>query len=71
METEMKEMKKILGKMLFRNMIILMTLFSFFKKFYINNNDRTAHFFGHSKLNPLDIVDFMKENRRMKIWKLK
>ena len=29
-------------------------------KFYINNNDRTAHFFGHSKLTPLDIVDFYK-----------
>ena len=28
------------------------------KKFFINNNDRTAHFFGNSKLNPLDIVDF-------------
>ena len=28
------------------------------KIFYINNNDRTAHFVGHSKLTPLDIVDF-------------
>ena len=28
------------------------------KRFYINNNDRTAHFVGHSKLTPLDIVDF-------------
>ena len=28
------------------------------KKFYINNNDRTAHFVGHSKLTPLDIVYF-------------
>ena len=28
------------------------------KKLYINNNDITAHFVGHSKLNPLDIVDF-------------
>ena len=28
------------------------------KKFFINNNDRTAHFVGNSKLNPLDIVDF-------------
>ena len=27
-------------------------------KFYINNNDRTAHFVGHSKLAPLDYVDF-------------
>ena len=28
------------------------------KKFYINNNDRTAHFVGRSKLTPLDCVDF-------------
>ena len=28
------------------------------KKFYINNNYRTAHFVGHSKVTPLDIVDF-------------
>ena len=28
------------------------------KKFYMNNNDITAHVVGHSKLNPLDIVDF-------------
>ena len=28
------------------------------KKIYINNNDGTAHFFGHSKLTPLDIFDF-------------
>ena len=41
------------------------------KKFYINNNDRTARFVGHSKLTPLDCVDFMKENRLMKIWKLR
>ena len=27
------------------------------KKFYINNNDRTDNFVGHSKLTPLDIVD--------------
>ena len=27
-------------------------------KFYIKNNDRTAHFVGHSKLTPLDCVDF-------------
>ena len=26
-------------------------------KFFINNNDRTAHFVGHSKLTPLDCVD--------------
>ena len=28
------------------------------KKVYINNNDKTAHFVGHSKLTPLDIIDF-------------
>ena len=28
------------------------------KKFYINNNDRTAHFVGHFKMTPLDIIDF-------------
>ena len=28
------------------------------KKFYINNNDRTDHFVGHSQLTPLDIIDF-------------
>ena len=28
------------------------------KKFYINNNHRTAHFVGHSKLTPLDCADF-------------
>ena len=39
--------------------------------FYINNNDRAAHFVGRYKFTPLDIVDFLKENRRMKIWKLK
>ena len=33
------------------------------KKFYINNNDITAHFFGHSKLNPLDIVEFYKRKQ--------
>ena len=33
------------------------------KKFYINNNDRTAHFVGNSKLNPLDIVDFYKRKQ--------
>ena len=31
------------------------------KKFYINNNDRTALIVGHSKLTPLDIVDFIKK----------
>ena len=30
------------------------------KKLYINNNDRTTHFVGHSKLTPLDILDFYK-----------
>ena len=28
------------------------------KKFYINNNDRKAHFVGHSQLGPLDYADF-------------
>ena len=28
------------------------------KKFYINSNNRTAHFVGHSKLTPLDCVNF-------------
>ena len=32
-------------------------------KFYINNNDRTAHFIGHSKLTPLDIVDFYERKQ--------
>ena len=27
-------------------------------KFYNNNNDRTAHFVGHSQLAPLDCVNF-------------
>ena len=30
------------------------------KKSCIDNNDRTAHFFGRSKLKPLDIVGFYK-----------
>ena len=30
----------------------------FSKVFYISNNDRTAHFVGHSKLKELDIDDF-------------
>ena len=33
------------------------------KKLYIYNNDRTAHFVGHSRLTPLDIVDFYLKNR--------
>ena len=33
------------------------------KTFYINNNDRTAHFVGHSKLTPLDIVEFYKRKQ--------
>ena len=32
-------------------------------KFYINNNDRTAHFFGNSKLKELDIEDFYKRKQ--------
>ena len=35
----------------------------FSKKFYINNKYRTAHFVGHSKLTPLDIVDFYKRKQ--------
>ena len=31
------------------------------KELYINNNDRTAHFVGNSKLTPLDIVEFYKQ----------
>ena len=30
------------------------------KTFYINNNDRTAHFVGRSKLKELDIYGFYK-----------
>ena len=33
------------------------------KKFYINNNDITAHFVGHSKLTQLDIVYFYKRKQ--------
>ena len=33
------------------------------KNLYINNNDRTAHFVGHSKLKELDIVDFYKRKQ--------
>ena len=33
------------------------------KKFYINNNDRTAHFVGHSKLTPMDCVDFYERKQ--------
>ena len=33
------------------------------KKFYINNNDRTTHFVGHSKLTPLDCVDFYERKQ--------
>ena len=33
------------------------------KKFYINNNDRTANFVGHSKLEELDIDDFYKRKQ--------
>ena len=32
-------------------------------KFYINNNDRTAHFIGNSKLTPLDSVDFYERKQ--------
>ena len=33
------------------------------KKFYINNNDITAHFFGHSQLEELHIVVFYKRKQ--------
>ena len=33
------------------------------KKIYINNNDRTAYFVGHSKLKELDIDDFYKRKQ--------
>ena len=33
------------------------------KQLYINNNDRTDHFVGHSTFNPLDIVDFYKRKQ--------
>ena len=39
------------------------TFLVYLKKFYINNNDRTPHFAGHSKYTPLDIVDFYKRKQ--------
>ena len=33
------------------------------KKFWINNNDRTAHFVGNSKLKELDIDNFYKRKQ--------
>ena len=33
------------------------------KKFFMNNNDRTAHFVDNSKLTPLDIVEFYKRKQ--------
>ena len=33
------------------------------KKLYISNNDRTAHFVGHSKLKELDIDNFYKRKQ--------
>ena len=33
------------------------------KKFYINNNDRTAHFVGHSQLKELYIDDFYERKQ--------
>ena len=35
-----------------------LNLFQFLQKFYINENDRTAHFVGHSQLKELDIGGF-------------
>ena len=40
-------------------------------KFYINNNDRTAHFVRNSKLTPLDYVDFCERKDINEIWKMK
>ena len=36
------------------------------KKFYININDRTAHFVGHSELKELDIYDFYERKQTNK-----
>ena len=33
------------------------------KFFYINNNDKTAHFVGHSQLKELDIDDFCERKQ--------
>ena len=33
------------------------------KKFYMNNNDRTAHFVGHYKLKELNIDDLYKRKQ--------
>ena len=33
------------------------------KKFYLNKNDRTAHWVGHSKLKELFINDFFKRKQ--------
>ena len=41
--------------------------FQFLQKSYINNNDRTARFFCHSKLTPLDIVDFYNKKHMNEI----
>ena len=38
-------------------------LFSVSSKSSMNNNDRTAHFVGHSKLTPLDSVDFYERKQ--------
>ena len=32
-----------------------------YKKFYMKDNNKTAHWFGHTKLKPLDTDDFFKE----------
>ena len=32
-----------------------------FKKFYLKDNDKTAHWVGHAKLQPLDKDYFSKE----------
>ena len=37
--------------------------FSVSSIFYLNKNDRTSHWFGHSSFRELDTIDFKKENR--------
>ena len=36
------------------------TLFSFFKKSYLNKNNRTSHWVGHSALEELYTIDLKK-----------
>ena len=41
------------------------------KRFYINNNDRKAHFVGHYQLKELDIDDFYERKKQITKWNLK